>query len=79
MLIAGWLLLRLQGARRVRVLERQILGVLRQHVELGRRCLLRGAVAVGHENLSWGERGPGPVSGHNSPARCENALIGASG
>ena len=45
--------LRLRGERswRVRIFERQILGVLRQDVELGRRARLgRDTVAVGHES-----------------------------
>ena len=46
------LLLRRQRGGRVRILERQVLGVLRQHVELGRGLLGRRAVAVGHETLS---------------------------
>jgi len=41
--------LRRQRARRVRILERQVLGILRQHIELRRRALGRGAVAIGHE------------------------------
>jgi hypothetical protein len=48
------LLLRRQGAGGVRIFERQVLGILRQHVKLG-RGLLGGcavAVAVGHGNLS---------------------------
>ena len=46
------LLLRRQGGGGVRILERQILGVLGQHVELGRGLFGRCAVAVGHETLS---------------------------
>ncbi len=46
------LLLRRQRGGGVRILERQVLGVLRQYVELGRGLLGRRAVAVGHETLS---------------------------
>ena len=51
------LLLRRQRGRRVRIFERQVLGVLRQHVQLGRRGRLgRRAVTVGHGSLSWSVR-----------------------
>jgi hypothetical protein len=54
----GLLLLRRQRGRRVRILERQVLGVLRQHVQLGSGGRLgRCAIAVGHENLSWSRAG----------------------
>ncbi|MEY9281585.1 DNA polymerase III epsilon subunit [Bradyrhizobium yuanmingense] len=44
------LALRLQRARSVGIFEREVLGVLRQHVELGSLGRLgRGAVTVGHE------------------------------
>jgi hypothetical protein len=42
--------LRGQRSGRVRILEGKVLGVLRQHVELGRRaCPGRAAITVGHE------------------------------
>ena len=42
MLIAGWLWLCAERARRVRILEREILDVLAEHVELGLRLRLLG-------------------------------------
>ncbi len=72
------LLLRCQRGRRVRIFERQILGILRQHVQLGRRgCLGRRAVAVGHGSLSWSVRGP--ILRLNPPPEVRNAFVGASG
>jgi len=47
-----WLLLRRQRRWRIRIFKRKVLGVLRQHVQLGRRGRLRRrAIAVGHKNL----------------------------
>ena len=50
-----WLLsLRRKRTGRVWILERQVLGVLRQHVELRRRGRFgRRAVAIGHGSVSW--------------------------
>ncbi len=46
--------LRRQRAGCVRIFERQVLGILRQHVQLGRRGRLGGrTVTVGHGSLSW--------------------------
>src|SRR6478735_9064231 len=74
----GLLLLRRQRARSVRILEGQVLRVLRQHVQLGRRGRLgRRAVAVGHGSLSWNvvERADSGFA-LNSLISCENALLG---
>src|SRR5262249_3948237 len=70
------LLLLLQRRGRVRVLERQILGVLRQHVELGRGSLLGGAVAVGHENSPGA--GGGRRTGFRPQFACEGAKMPGS-
>jgi hypothetical protein len=54
------LLLRRQRSRRIRVFKRQVLGVLRQHVQLRRRGRLgRRAIAVGHTNFSWSDLASG--------------------
>ena len=55
----GRLALLLERAGRIRIFEREVLGILRQDVELGSLGRLgRGAVTVGHESLSlpdWAE------------------------
>src|SRR4051794_14657144 len=54
----GRLGLRCERAGGVRILERQVLGVLRQYVELGWRSRLGGGtVTVGHETVSWRKKG----------------------
>ena len=64
------LLLRRQRAGCVRVLEREVLGILRQHVQLGRRARFgRCAIAVGHESSSWsGSSVVRPAMGYHRPA-----------
>src|SRR5271169_835082 len=71
------LLLRRQRGRSVRVFERKILGVLRQHVQLGRRGRLgRRAVTVGHQSLSWNVLSERAGLRPNSPISYEKALSG---
>src|SRR5713101_881878 len=74
----GLLLLRRQRSGSVRILERQVLGVLRQHVQLGRRGRLgRRAVAVGHgvSPGTWLSERHRFCASIRSSAK-ENALVG---
>src|SRR5258708_10133097 len=74
----GLLLLRRQRARGVRIIERKVLGVLRQHVQLGRRGRLgRRAVAVGHgvSPGTWLSERHRFCASIRSSAK-ENALVG---
>ena len=74
MLIAGCCACGHQRGRRVRIFERQVLGILRQHVQLGGRSCLGGrTVAVGHRNLSWS------ISSEQGPVASEFAHEGRKG
>src|SRR5947209_10972665 len=67
--IDRWLLLlRGQRGRRIRILEREVLGILRQNVQLRSRSSFgRRAIAVGHDSLSCSVRSAASLGSIDPP------------